>query len=320
MEKGNKMKFDISFMDKPIEIIDGNPDEQLEEFKKIWKSDWKLKKVTSFFFSPNFLITEYPIRHDVGLVLETYDKKQIHMAIGCGYVGTAPKAAVEVIAHCLKGYADKNNIRQIEELMLYHDAICFELNEKGEIKQRSIDTSFLFYPNIRNRKDLLTGQRLDEYKYKNKIQQGVNFEISYGQQVMWFYNPQRHCFAGFINLISYMENITMEYHFGKKPYLFWEYDVKEREKYDEVFCKQKKDIRGIDHVNLIIEGDFSGRRYTVCCLIDRKEEVAFTETVYMALTGERLFSENNLFREVINLFRHDFYDKLTIKKGACQDE
>lgn len=308
------MKFDISFMDKPIEIIEGNPDEQLEQFKKIWESDWKLKKVTSFFFSPNFLITEYPIRHDVGLVLETYDKKQIHMAIGCGYIGTGSKAAVEVIAHCLNKDSDK--LTQIKELMLYQDAVRIEFNEEGKIKQHSIDTSFLFYPDIRNRKDLKTGKRLNDHKFKNKIPQSVNFEISYEEQIMWFYNPQRHCLAGFINLISYMENITMEYHFGKKPYLFWEYDVKEREAKEDIFNKEKRDIQGINHVNLIIEGDFSGRRYTICCLVDRDVETLFTETVYMALTGKKLFSDFNLLNSINRKLQRNLTDKITVKKKA----
>lgn len=171
-------------------------------------------------------------------------------------------------------------------LIFYNDAVSFGVLE-GCILYHTIDTSYLFYPLVRYSEN--------EKRLCNKILEDRNVSVKIVDREVQIYNPQRRCWKGFLKLLSYMEHIEMEYYIGDNSplegglYLGKVFFADSRIGYD------KLDITGIEHVNLLLEGS----NFRVVCFIDRACENEVIESVYLALTGKRLFGSDSIEQVII---------------------
>lgn len=253
-------------------LIEGNSGGMIEKLKAKKKEEWVLKYVTAFFDNANFLITKYkPLTNGVYLILELDDQTEIHLeGANCGYYGEGPRTTVAVLKLFGIGGA------AIEKLIFGNDAVKFEVEEK-QVQWDTVDTSLLFYPKIRERE-------MDKSQY-NKICSDGNVSVDLEQEKVRFYNPQRNCWIGIINLISYMENIEFEYYIGENSPLdnglYLDKDIKRRLGISD----RNIDLVGVEHVNLML----SGSNFSIACLIDRRDEMYVIEAIYFSLTKKRLF-------------------------------
>lgn len=293
-------------------LISGSTDEVMWQMRELKKEEWKLKQVTVFFDNSNFLITKYkPENNGVHLILEMEDHTEIHVeSANCGYAGSGPNATVSVLE--MFGL----NRREVEDLIFNHDAVSFQVKH-GMIQKNTIDIWWIFFPSIRYSQE--------EKSLINKIEDDRNVSVDLEKGKVLLYNPQRTCWNGFLNLLSYMEDIEMEYYLGDDSplegglYLGKGFDKELR------LGAYNRDIRGIEHVNLVV----SGSNFSVVCLIDRACEMQVIEATYLALTGQRLF--DNVFgngsgrrtkvKELLRLFKgedREVYKKITINRNQSR--
>lgn len=109
-----------------------------------------------------------------------------------------------------------------------------------------IKTSYLFYPPVRyseNEKGLC-----------DKIREDQNVSVKIVDREVQIYNPQRTCWNGFLNLLSYMEHMEMEYYIGDNSPLECGLYLEKKFLADLHTEHDEMDIKGIEHVNLLLEG------------------------------------------------------------------
>lgn len=277
------------------------------KIKEIKKENGILKFVTVFFENSNFLITNYkPLTNGVHLILELADQTQLHVErANCGYVGEGPSTTISILK--LFGLDE----RKLRKLIFCNDAVRFEVL-KGQIIQRTVDTTFIFYPPIRE-----AGQNKSLY---SKIRKDRNLTVDLENEKVMVYNPQRTCWNGFLNLLNYMEDIKFEYYIGSNSRLEGGLYIGERFQQLLYIEKGCPDIRGAEHVNLVL----SGSNFRVVCLIDRKDEYPVIESVYLSLTGTRLFEHMQygvtharvwkILLKVLRQQQQEIYNTVKIKK------
>lgn len=263
-------------------LIEGDSRQALKRLQVMKENSWKLSYAAVFFDNANFLITKYhPLSEGVHLILELEDETKIHIeSANCGYPGAGPSNTVKILQ--LFGIDDEELMR----LIFYNDGISFRV-WKGFILYHTIDTSYLFYPPVRyseNEKGLC-----------DKIREDRNVSVKIVDREVQIFNPQRTCWNGFLNLLSYMKQMEMEYYIGDNSplecglYLEKEFLADLHTEHDEM------DITGIEHVNLLLEAS----NFRVVCFIDRACENEVIEAVYLALTGKRLFGSDSIEQKVI---------------------
>lgn len=285
-------------------LITGSSYTVSEQVGRIKEECGELRHVSVFFENYNFIIKNYrPMSRGVHLILE-FEKKEVQIeSANCGYGGGGPGASVELLA--MLGL-DKDHV---EELFYCNDAIDFDV-KNGAIY--NLDTSQLFFSSVRKK-----GR---DKSLKNKIEHNKNVSADLEMMKVTIYNPQRTCWNGFLNLLSYMENIQMEYYIGPNSPL--EGGLYIGKGFDREFQwgPDKPDIKGTEHVNLCLVGS----NFSVVCLIDRKYEVQVIESTYLSLTGGRLFEngryhlqldKKNVLKELLKMFRNknpEVHDIVTI--------
>lgn len=290
-------------------LIQGTSSDAEKKIKELIKETWHLKYVTVFFEKANFLVTKYiPLSNSVHLILEMEDETEIHIeAANCGYGGTGPNTTLDILE--LFGL----NRREMEEVIYINDAVKFSVKD-GKVIWSTLDTEYLFYPRIREGRDLVA--------FYNKIPVDKNVRIDLEKKKVWVFNPQRVCWNGFLNLLTYMEELEMEYYFGKESLL--ENGLYLGEGFNKELMRgtENPDICGVEHVNLILYG----ANFRVVCLIDREYEEEVVEALYLGLTGKRLFkrkkdligNERCGIREILKVLFEDkedkVYDKVKIKR------
>ena len=285
-------------------LISGNPYEAIAGVKEKVSDTACLKRVTVFFDNANFLITKYqPLTNAVFLILEMEDGTEVHIeSANCGYVGGGPHATVSIL--------EIFGLKDVERLVENYDALRFEVSDKKIVKG-TINTSYLFFPAIRR------DER--DRAFLNKIRTGRNVDVDLENRKVMFYNPQRNCWNGFLNMLSYMENIIFEYYIGLRSPLedgiCMDADMK-------AYMSRLRgtDVDGLKHVNLVL----SGSNFSASCFIDSRDEIAAIEAVYMSLTGKRLFkaldteySYIDYFRKIIDKMKkhqQEYYGKEKITK------
>ncbi|WP_099203961.1 hypothetical protein [Scatolibacter rhodanostii] len=254
--------------DSPI-LIAGTSRECELAFEKIVPSLSQLKKVTVFFENYNFLITNYDVlSNGVHMILEFLDGQQVQIeGTNCGYSGTGPNTTVRVLE--MVGLS-----RSITEpLIFYNDAIRFDVDKNNEILYSTIDTSDLFYPQIRE-----TGKTKD----LNRIRKDSNYDIDLVNKKVTVYNPHRNSWKGFVALTSYMKIYEMEYYIGENSPLegYYKFNLGK----EGLIYEIRQNYIGIKHVNLILKGN----HFNIVCLINRKEEIEIINTLHLSLTGTAL--------------------------------
>ena len=243
--------------------------EAAEKAEKYFSECGKIRHVTIFFESSNFLITKYEMLSAwVHMVLE-FDDLEIQIeSLNCGYVGAGPNCAIRLLKRL--GLPEM----QLTPLIHENHAISFRVLG-GEIHE--LNTYQLFYD-------------VEPICYKNnalrnKIHGNENVDIDLQEKLIRFYNPQRTNWMGFLNLLNYMENIEFEYYIGEKSLLDRGLYIGSGGFRNGI---KDKDIKGTVHCNLYL----TGANFNVSCLIDREYEVEVIEAVYLALTGKRLVIQN----------------------------
>lgn len=257
---------------KERKLVSGNSYQVVDRLKKQMPEDAKLNYVTVFFENANFLITKYrPLSNAVYLVLEMEDGTEFHIeGANCGYGGSGPHATLGI----LRIFGIEGSY--IERLVFQNDAVRFRV-EDGRVVLGTVDTAFLFFPQIR--------LVYEDDSFRNKVQTDRSVDINLEKCKLMFYNPQRNNFVGFLNLLNYMEDMQFEYYIGSDSPL--EGGIRFSEINDERFHRiDKPDINGIEQVNLLL----TGSNFSVACWIDKNDEWAVIESIYIALTGRRLFS------------------------------
>lgn len=281
-------------------LIEGSSDQVQTLLKEQIREGWKLRYVTVFFLNTNFLITKYkPKTNGVHLILELEDQTEIHVeAANCGYGGQGPHATIDALE--LFGLDGE----EARKLVFYHDAVYFEVRN-GKILAGTINTYFLFYPSIREK---------EEPSLYNRIKNDSNVSAELEKGRVLIYNPQRTCWNGFLNLISYMNDIEMAYYLGNHSPLENQIHFGHETRYALMHHKGA-DVIGIKHVNLLL----SGSNFRIACAIDREYELEVIEAVYLALTGKCLFP-NEAYdplrsrRSLLLKALKDFYRTLTYNR------
>ena len=253
-----------------LKLITGSFFFKKEEAKELVQEYASLSKVTVFFDNSNFLLTKYrPLSNGVHLILEFEDKRELHIEnSNCGYYGNGPRATVDILGAFGLGKCKS----EVENLVCKYDALQFSV-ENNQVIPGTIYVPLLFYSGIR--------YNISDKSLRNKIVLDRNVSIDLVKRKVMFYNPQRHSWKGFLNLLGYMDEIEIEYYIGENSplegYLYLEKDFRQG------FATP--DISGVNHVNLIIHG----ANFDVVCLVDKRCEVQVIDSVYLALTGENLF-------------------------------
>lgn len=254
-------------------LIDGSSFDVIEKVKKHQLLTKRIKSIAVFFENANFIITKYrPLNNGVMMILEFEDGTEAHIqSANCGYQGTGPHTSVRLLNEF---GLDKE---QLEALFFYNDAVQFDVLNNAII---NIKTEFLFYPQIREVET--------ETDFYNKIKNNYNAEVDLEESRVLLYNPQRTCWAGFLNLINKIENIEFSYYIGSDSPLEKGLYLDNTVKKILYMRGDGPDIKGVKHVNLVL----SGSNFRVACMIDEEYEVDVIDATYLALTGERLFSQN----------------------------
>ncbi len=288
------------------ELIAGNSYQAAERLEKRLSECAKLKYVTVFFENANFLITKYkPLSNAVYLILELEDGTELHMeGANCGYGGSGPHETLRI----LKIFGIEGSY--IEQLIFQNDAVRFQV-EGERVLVGTVDTAFLFFPRIR----LVHADN----SFRYKIQTDLSVDINLEKGKLMFYNPQRTNFMGFLNLLSYMEDMEFEYYIGTDSPLEGGIRLKEIDDF-RFYGMDKPDIKGIEQVNLLL----TGSNFSVACWIDKNDEWLVIESIYLALTGRKLFSGFDLavpfWEFIIEKFRFrrnggiEKYGKINIEK------
>lgn len=275
------------------------------QVKAIKEECGKLRHVSVFFERRNFIIKNYHVLSGyVHMILE-FDKKEVQIeSANCGYYGAGPIASVEVLA--MLGL----NKEMMEFLIYKNHALDFDVDGQNPY---NIDTSSLFYSSVEPNKG--------NTSIKNRIECNQNISIDMERRKIRIYNPQRTCWRGFLNLLSYMENIRMEYYIGLNNPLEGGLYIGKGFDRELRLAVDKPDIRGTDHVNLCLFGS----NFSVVCLIDKEDEVPVIEATYLALTGTRLFTDEKYplylhkklsIGEVVRILKNknqEFYDRIEIE-------
>ena len=294
-------------------LIAGSSDKVI---KKLGVEDFEnlhLRRVTVFFENANFLITKYsPLSNGVYLILELSNGVELHFeGANCGYGGGGPHATIEILKKfgCFE--------EGLEDLVFGHDAVSFVVMD-DHIVWNTVDTTYLFYPQIRaNSKDK---------SLNNKICKNQNVDVDLEKRKVMIYNPQRNCWNGMMNLLSYMEDIEFEYYIGSNSFLEGGAHLDEKKAREMFYKYGNADIKGVTHVNLVV----TGSNFSVACWIDRRDEMAVMEAVYLSLTGERLFGDFgfgvtlwDVCKTGWHLLRsrnHEIYEKKLIEKKVLGRE
>lgn len=229
----------------------------------------ELQHVTVFFDRSNFLLTKYDVLTAWVHMVMVCEHMEIQIeSVSCGYGGAGPNASVSLLK--LFGLQED----YIEPLIFGNRALSMNVCE-GKIHH--ISTFQLFCEDIP-----ICSYRAEEMV--NKIVCDRNVEVLLDEKKVRFYNPQRTHWRGFLNLLSYMDHIRMEYYIGEENildeglYVEGSFGNPLRMKYNA------PDIAGTVHCNLYLQGD----NFSVSCLIDQNDEVAVIHAVYLALTGKKL--------------------------------
>lgn len=255
-------------------LISGSSNIVVKEIEARISELANIKYVTVFFENENFLITKYrPLSNGVCLIIELDDRTELHIEGGnCGYGGGGPHATLNILR--LFGLQET----YLEELIFGNDAVRFSV-EDHQIITSTIDTSYLFYPGIR--------ETDKDKSMRNKIRTDENVDVDLEKAKIMIYNPQRNCWNGMLNLLSYMDDIEFEYYIGSySPLEGGLYLGKNFNGALQGRCN-RPDMKGVEHVNLVLQG----AGFKVICLIDRMDEREVIESVYLSLTGKRLFGD-----------------------------
>lgn len=250
-------------------LIKGSSDTVGEQLEEYLNESGELRHVTIFFDISNFLLTEYELLSEWVHMVLSFDNIEIQIeSANCGYGGGGPNAAVGVLVRL--GFPRE----YVKTLVFTNPALSFDVYQ-GMISQ--INTFQLFCENTPSRS-------CDVEKMANKIVRDRSVEVFLEEKKVRFYNPQRTHWMGFLNLLSYMKNIRMEYYIGEKSPLDGELYIGGAFGNLLRTGSNNPDIQGTVHCNLYLQGD----NFSVACLIDRQCEMAVIRAVYLALTGEKL--------------------------------
>ena len=287
-------------------LITDNSYSVASRVKEIQEDCGDLKHVTLFFERRNFILKKYHLLSSgVHMVLEFEEKEVQIESANCGYCGGGPTASVEVLT--MLGLEK----RIVEELVFCYDALDFDVNNRVI---GNVDTSLLFYP----------ATKYDERdkSFYNKIEISSDISIDLEKRKVWVYNPQRNFWNGFLNLLSYMDDIQMEYYIGPNSPLEGGVCIGNGFNRELKWGPDKPDIKGTEHVNLCL----TGSNFTIVCFIDREYEKLVIDAIYLSLTGESLFLETSyakelgrgtIFRELFRLLRtkkQEIYNVISIDK------
>lgn len=266
-------------------LISGNSNKAVNEIKERISQVSDLKYVAVFFENANFLVTKYrPLSNGVCMILELEDQTELHIeGANCGYGGGGPHATLKI----LRMFGLEENY--LERLVFENDAVQFCVNDK-KIVTRSINTTYLFYPKIR--------ETSADKSMRNKIRIDRNVDVDLRNAKVMIYNPHRSCFKGMLNLLGYMDDIEFEYYLGSNSSL--EGGLHLEKKFNSALYNgiDKPDLKGIEHVNLVLKGE----NLKVICWIDRADEKAVIESIYLSLTGERLFENRDDWKKDISVW------------------
>lgn len=293
-------------MKREKKLISGNSSQAITGMEREIIHGVCLKRVAVFFENANFLITKYqPLSNAVCLILEMQDGTEFHIEGGnCGYGGMGPHATLAILEMCGISGA------YVDELIFNYQAVQFEVKGKAILKN-TVDTSYLFY-------NAIPGYEEDR-QFLNKIEKGRSIDVSLEQRKVVIYNPHRTCWNGMLNLLSYMENIEFEYYIGTNSPLedgIWmDKDLKRK-----ISAMGMVDLKGVKHVNLTM----AGTNFSIVCWIDREDERAVIEAVYLSLTGKALFESQktgNSFwkccKQIIKLWKErdkEQHERINVQK------
>lgn len=280
-------------------LIPGNSREAIYEVKKIANEYEKLVMITVFFDNANFLLTKYyPLSNGVYLILEFENEKELHIeGANCGYGGEGPHATIDILSLF---NVDKE---EVKKYIFYCDSVQLSVDD-GEILPIRLGESILFFPEVRYWRN--------NKSFQNKINRDKNLQIDLVKNKVVFYNPQRHCWRGFLNLISYMDCTEFEYYVGENSPL----EGYLRLKTELRVGIYKPDIKGTTHVNLVLYG----KKFKVACMIDREQEIQVIDSIHLALTGKGLFASEGyklLIGRRINVM---YLLKMLVKWGNKEQE
>ena len=225
----------------------------------------------------------------VHLVLEC-DNAQLQIEnANCGYWGAGPGATVSILE------AFGLNAKEMEGIVSEHVALDFYVGH--DLSVRYEDTFELFGAGIGN-----------PQRYMNKadkIFRDRNIQVDLKERKIFWYNPQRHEYIGFLRLLANLEPLTMEYYIGECSPL-------ENGMFIDGLFEEKTnqqlfpiDLTGVKHVNLVFYSD----KATVACLIDKAEEKQVINSIYHALSGEHLLDARllNPFAEGRHVIKNLFW-------------
>lgn len=298
-------------------LIKGYSSQVLSEINQIKDDYTALSKVTVFFVNANFLITEYrPLSESVHLILEFEDGKELHVeSASCGYGGAGPNATIAILE--LFGIEKS----QTTALIYYNYALRFSV-DKGAVLHYSLRSPELFQPSD-NYETKLKG---DGNSLQNKITLSRNVLVDFQNWKVTFFNPQRICWKGFLNLSSYLKNKEFEYYIGDNSPLEGRFFIGKGFNDGLRIGHNKPDVEGAEHVNLVLHGS----NFRLVCLIDRSCEMQVIEAAFLALTGKRLFhpedyhkmSQSLAWRRLLSLRRKELpflSDRLTVYENDIEN-
>lgn len=240
------------------------------EFFKANAADFgPIKKFTTFFDSENFLLTEYTPTHEhiQAIIENTAGQRMEFSNLNCGYGGLGPSATADILQ--MVGVSSARS----EKLKLY-DGIQIEFDASKSDGIDSVFTQVFFRGSVKNRPYGYDGGcNLNGWNVCNTITRDV-----------YMVNPETHNFSGLLNCLHVMEPFSFEYNTdGRSDFMNFR-DISKFPFRGDVFPA------GTDGVNLIIRG----KKFNLCCLIDRNYLWGTLNAVYLYLTKTPLFSEENL--------------------------
>ena len=230
-----------------------------------------VRYVAVFLDNENFLTTKYcPVDKTINLILELENSDEIHVSSGnCGYLGTGPNTTIEVLNFF------NINTTNIENFLFTKSAVKFKVCN-NEVMMDSLDFTYIFHQVERKHQDTP--------EYRNKITLSRNVSVDFQCRKVTLFNPQRHSWNGFINLLSYLKNPEMEYYIGENSPLDDSFYVG-KEFMNDLSSSNTPDIRNTNQVCMMLKGS----NFKVVCLVDEKYEMQVIDAVHISFKGTPLF-------------------------------
>lgn len=272
--------------EKLIEIFDEN---LLEKYEN------KVKRFIVFKNNENFLKTEFsPLNNDVYLIVECENGTQLNFKdCNCGYYGTGPRRTVKILTQL------GLNKEILEQYIFKYSGAEFYI-ENNEIVNIIIDNIEIFEETSCK---IFNNKKLNTY-HSDKICKSRNCKVDFKNKEIYFFNPQRNFWVGFIRLISSMNIKAIEYYVGDNSPIGNYMTV------DNIFLNINKlyrdvDLVGTKQVSLALYSE----RYKIYCFIDEKEVKRVIDSVLLMYRKDGIFKEDCRFikKRIKNIFAKEAY-------------